>query len=434
MSRRLALTVFLVLVLAAGGVRAELPVPGAVLHLDVQDMGVVLSDGDPVSSWADLAGGDNNAVQTDPLYQPIYVADARNGLAAVEFANDSLSALAVESWTPFTGGGTGFAVVNALAGATAQGALWRFGNTASGGMNYHFAYGGRVYDNFGLEERPESISSGATPGWAVYEVTVTDDGGGLATQQAWFNGMAGSPNSGTLGWTATPMIGNKAGAAANELNGQIAEVVLYDQTLSDADRNAVAKHLANKYGIGRYSVVTQQDPSYLAFSASEDAMLISGSNIHGQGWVRVDDPDSVTGTVLRSIDESQIDTTATVNLEFTHEGRYWPYYRCKTTDTDGSGDTGDNNDGCYQTVSNLGDGALPAFQAAMANPQFIKAEEWTWYPNPRSWWDGGWKDDVFAPLVEADDVGVVFPYSIQPSNPGPEYDVVIWHTNPDLTS
>lgn len=78
----------------AGYVSAAVPVTaGLQLHLQADSLG--LNDGDTVSSWTDLAGGDNNAINTGG--SPTYVANGLNGHAVVSITG-SLSADGY-SWT-----------------------------------------------------------------------------------------------------------------------------------------------------------------------------------------------------------------------------------------------------------------------------------------------------------------------------------------------
>ncbi len=202
---------------------------GIVLHLDAGTIEGI-ADGAPVTKWSDYSGKYNDATQSVPDYKPTYKANAVNGRPAVAF-----DALDDDMATPLILGApyTVFAVFNGYDAVSPHRAIagsnnWLIGPYA-GGIN-HYANGwvsnavvpvtpGRYYIT-------AAVNTGAASTFLVDHVNSTSGAG------------TGSPGRVFLGAN---------GAYIEPLDGDIAEVIIFDRALGQADLDAVTKYLDDKY-------------------------------------------------------------------------------------------------------------------------------------------------------------------------------------------
>jgi len=214
-------------------VRSDVGVEGSVSGSDVQ-----------VSDWLDQSGSQNNASQGTPDYRPLQVAAQLNGLPVLRFdgSNDALNFNAIntpeftavivykmtglEAWAgPLsnrTGGKHGFQIVNDInSGSTYVPHLVRWNGSSETG-------------NF---KSPQSI---ALP-QSDFDVEIWDSGvqfykGGFA-QDVQTSGVANYGNAATIGY------------AYNNMAGDIAEVLIFDRELTDADRADLHEYLRQRYAL-----------------------------------------------------------------------------------------------------------------------------------------------------------------------------------------
>lgn len=243
----------LVLVMAVCGIAgfaSAYTTTGLQLHLEADSLG--LNDGDTVSTWTDLAGGDNDAVNTAGG-TPTYVANELNGHAVVSITG-SLSADGY-SWT---GQETDYfdlassvhniqtiaMVFKRTSNNYYGGAIPLFGSEATGWVNEAFSgdstYGTAYWGNgadpavrYG-DLRIDGVSVGAGNGEytsvpAAYHVMV------FQIQPGWGSDI----NIDQI-------------AASTDNNGHVygmdvAEILVYDTFLSNEDVAGVEMYLTDKY-------------------------------------------------------------------------------------------------------------------------------------------------------------------------------------------
>ncbi len=276
---------------------AALPVAdGLVMHLDASQITGV-ADGGSLGTWTDLSGAGNNATQTTTNAQPTYVASssAFNDYASVSFVTDDWMELPnVVSVNSFT--------------------LFLVGKFNANGSEQYFISG---YDaGLGGNNRLRI----AEYGWSsVMRFRVgTTDYTGLAkdlnahtfmlnsVSQAWEDDtfFAGQTNS----YTTTPNIrlGTIYGTSGF-LNGEIAEVVLYNRVLTVAETELVRTYLSDKYTV----------PVSPADLVAGNMMLIN----ENAGWCWYQDEkiiyDPVSGDVITSTTNESAGFGGTSNVETT---------------------------------------------------------------------------------------------------------------------
>jgi hypothetical protein len=216
-------------------VRDEIPTAGLVLWLRP-------GDGSSAAAWQDKSGQGNNATQTTAANQPAYQGTAGpHGLPAFQFNGSQYlqvnSALftSQHNWTFF-------AVQQATYGAVRHDSL-ALGGGPSGYAGVDLWVGGVVINivlNEGVGDPASMV--GTWDAWSVW-----DDG---TSQHADINGASqgvigsSTPNA----FTAPSWIGTD-GARTAPFMGNIAEVIAYNRTLSDAEIQAVETYIRNRTGI-----------------------------------------------------------------------------------------------------------------------------------------------------------------------------------------
>ena len=220
-------------------------------------------DGDNVWRWEDQSGQSNHANQTTVADQPSYHTSVQNSLPVVRFASASTEFLDVAHAVALNyanSGDTGRAKTYfvAMEYTTETGMVWSQGSSSSPGGWGGFLGSNEVYNfsydtsngSFGRIENDGDINSGA---WLV--LTIVYDGGLNPTSwKVYLNDT--QVDDANLGTTKSDVkyetndfsIGRRNNAA-NHLNADIGELVVYDSELSAADQTLVVDYLKNKWGI-----------------------------------------------------------------------------------------------------------------------------------------------------------------------------------------
>ena len=225
--------------LIADSTGPALPVAGARLHLRA-DLGAIADVNGYVGRWINLANPGQDATQTDAGNQPRIIANQINGHPTVNFEQARGTVLNLPAGL-MAGAmrGEGFVVVRKSATSAIVG-LWAFGG--SNGSRYP-EYNGQLYDDFATNTW---YQTGPAPGdltsFHIYNV------GGDET--VWFQNFDGLTHyrqtGNTVAFRDQPMLGNSAGCG---FDGDIAEVVIYDRVLTDAERDAIGVYLTSKYAL-----------------------------------------------------------------------------------------------------------------------------------------------------------------------------------------
>ncbi|MBU62182.1 MAG: hypothetical protein CMI26_06735 [Opitutae bacterium] len=211
-------------------------VPGLKLWLDANDV-----DGDGqadsnandsnVSVWTDKAGGDHNATQTTESQKPTYKTNSLNGKSALFFdSSDDSLATGLTLVRPYTV----VVLFNSIAGYTGErqaiagSSKWFIGPWGSK-ISHH--PGGWASNTLTWESDryylATAVNDGSKSAFYVDGVDYTQD-----------SSRTSNPNILHLG---------KGGYYKKPLNGHIAEVLVWDEALSDANRDNVGKYLSEKW-------------------------------------------------------------------------------------------------------------------------------------------------------------------------------------------
>ncbi len=258
------------------------------------DAGVVI-DGAAASGWMDQSGKANDASQTTVSKQPVLLDAAVNGQPTLKFdgTNDSLdiqenSDLKPERVTVFvvgrhTDGGTAYRTYVRAGGALSKGyALMKRNAASTAGFN--------------INTYTSTYAAGTLPVNTYGVMTGRYNGENI---DFFVNGLptASYASTATISYAASPVyIGSTA--TGNYLQGEIAEVLIFNRALSDAERKGVESYLYARYGIG---TAPQMFPP-----------ILSGSTIFaGSQTVAMESPIS-GGTIRYTTDGSNPEETSPV--------------------------------------------------------------------------------------------------------------------------
>lgn len=225
-----------------------LMLPGCVCWLR-GDRGITLNGGN-VAAWADQSGNGNNAVQATAGNQPAFSATGYDGLPCVDWGAGAVSrGLTVASLSLGE---------NTMIGAIREDAAGGYFlvHIDDGGADGAYIYGitGDAFDQHrvGLHSSYNVVVNWLSDG--VRRTVSVNYGGTHATHFSWRTGTPDVDVSATAG---TPGSGAVAGSlylghnqvGAGPYKGVMAEVIVYDRSLTPAELTLVHTYLKSRYGL-----------------------------------------------------------------------------------------------------------------------------------------------------------------------------------------
>ncbi len=227
-------------------------VPRTSLALWVKADNGVSTTGSNVTQWQDMSPNGVNFAQSSSGNQPTFVASAQNGQPAIAFSGASQYLTGPSGLANFTSGASIF-VVTKPSTISNNIRFFDFGNGATSNNIYMsetasttanlFVYNGSTSSNLpasgaiaaGTYGLLEAVHNGAG------SASIFSNGAQLA--QGTINNINNVTRSGNnLGI-------DFAHTAADSFNGQIAEIIIYNASLSSTQRLGVESYLAAKYGL-----------------------------------------------------------------------------------------------------------------------------------------------------------------------------------------
>lgn len=218
--------------------QTALPVSSPRLHLRA-DKGLTINATGGVTTWQDQSGLNNHA--TAPGQPPTLVASVLNGRPVVRFVQSQSQTLSLPNLMSGAAAGEIFVVVKAVSDADGTPhPAWNFGTSGQSTMYPH--HSGEVYDEFGTNTH--YLIGNPPPLLTSFNLYNASSQSGYWASR--INGVllfASSTN--TVSWSSSPVLG--------PLNGDIAEVLIYNRVLSSTERQAVGRYLASKYQLPNIS-------------------------------------------------------------------------------------------------------------------------------------------------------------------------------------
>lgn len=226
-------------------------VSGLVLWLRADNAGY--SAGSSIPVWPDLSGAGKHATQTVVTAQPVLAANAVNGRSAVRFTHSSSQQLLLPA-AGFNGMTSlrdfSIFMVCRWGGKTTSGLFGAWG----GLQNSHF----EINANGELRLRVAALDSIRSAGTMTKEVWsqvagLMNSAGDTPIARLFRDGilrgsMERDPGAALLTGYTTMAIGN-SDSNTRFFDGDIAEVVIFNRALPNAERHAVERHLASYYGL-----------------------------------------------------------------------------------------------------------------------------------------------------------------------------------------
>ena len=228
------------------------------LWLDANNLngdGTTGSDGSAVSTWEDLSGNNRDATQGTSNYQPIVKLDQINGHAVVRLDNNTVGQ---EDWLG------GSAALSAGDDSYTYVAIWKStdpdlasvfehnnSSTSPGTRGALLTINATEYGYNGEGNDAHDIGTYANNVWqfSILERLDQDNNNVLLHE-------AGDPVAGTINNTTANLgvsggynIGRKIPTNSEFLGGDVAEIMVFSDNLTTAERDAVHAYLSNKYNL-----------------------------------------------------------------------------------------------------------------------------------------------------------------------------------------
>ncbi|MEQ1887034.1 MAG: Ig-like domain-containing protein [Bryobacteraceae bacterium] len=207
---------------------------------------------DKVSKWLDQSGSGIQASQSNSNAQPSLVTTARGRVIRFDGTADALTfPMPINGWngmTIFLVSATsqkstgGWSKAENAALFWDESAWWGTTYLSPWQSNVAFRFGTTQANNWPLYSRPVPVSSGLTLTEAVKASTVDKlylNGVLAYSEGGKYSTVKGTSNTGVLG----------QGYNNTFFAGDIAEVLVYNRALTDAERQGVESYLMNKYGL-----------------------------------------------------------------------------------------------------------------------------------------------------------------------------------------
>ncbi len=204
------------------------------------------ADNDPVGTWTDDSGNGTSFLQTDPAETPLYRTNVINGLPVVRFdGSDELTGPNILSGTT----GRSIFIVGKVNINTAVSGFLELNKGREGGFGASYLVRGEVAVRpFGNITYNQSMG---TSNFRLLSVQ-NADGDSIADIRAFLEGVELGVNSTLNAYINTlpgeTMIGGYSDTDL-ELNGDIAEIIVFSQELNEAQKIIVENYLAAKYDL-----------------------------------------------------------------------------------------------------------------------------------------------------------------------------------------
>lgn len=222
-----------------------------ILWLDASDTSTITSAANRVSAWADKSGNGNNASQSTAGLKPTTNTTTMNGKNVLDFSSN----LIVTSSFLIHPATTTFIVFTSSSSAAQifmeHGPNW---NTSSGEIFFinsatQYSFG---YNRGGAAPLGGNSAILTTRTSGAHQLSFVTDGT-YANGLAWQDAAALTKTltySNTVSTSATAVlnIGDRAGGAVLPLAGSLAEIIIYNSSLSTANRQTVEAYLKAKWG------------------------------------------------------------------------------------------------------------------------------------------------------------------------------------------
>jgi len=251
-------------------ISSNLPTSGLSLWLRA---GTILgpTNGSPVTTWSDWSGLNHHLTQTNGANRPVWTTNIFNGHAVVRFdgTNDYLSG---SNFMSSFSEAEMFMVLKAASttSAVAQ-AAWQWGGNASWYPNTN----GQIIESFG--------SASLHPFLPIDRIDNPHLYGVAGSTNEWVSRMNGlvqvhAPGE-SFNSPPNPSLGTDGVSPNQSLNGDVAELLIYNRVLGGTEREAVNNYLNTKYSL--VATIPGTPTNLTAFAVSSNQIALSWSPTSG---------------------------------------------------------------------------------------------------------------------------------------------------------
>lgn len=244
---------------------AQIPTDSLKLHLKA-DIGIT-SSGDSVNVWADQSGNGNDGVQANLVRRPVFVSNSLNGKPVIQFNGvNSFLTLPTASQLGIRNNDYEIFIVSRSASVNTDIAFLLAGNTEQYELHLNGSAGARFIPKSSTYIDEGSIGDYSDANAHIYNVRATDTYGNVTVDAVDSTNSAVNARSSDSG---NLYLGVRFDNSYT-LNGDIAEVIIYNTVLSATQRGLVENYLGAKYGIEVPSVTPSVQASNITISGESD--------------------------------------------------------------------------------------------------------------------------------------------------------------------
>jgi hypothetical protein len=296
-----------------------------------------------VAAWPDLSGNINDAVQNGGSAQPGYVTNSINGFPVVRFdgTDDQLIA-------PYISGTNNFTII-AVTRTSGQEAIVPESNSGVAGSEgeQYLLFDNKTQDTGNTNNSGAGVSLGDN-GVSVFEYQWMPSGPDQTPPQAVFAGSVGTnavlmsviysarqPSiylNGTLVRVGLASVRTNVfapreigGDSYGFFNGDIAEILIFNRSLSDSERGVVETYLNNKYAIAAPGPTIPADLTASTVSSNQINLTWINSAVNAQTFL-IERKQGVAGTYQQV---ATVDVTVTSYMDTGLNTNTQYYYRVR---------------------------------------------------------------------------------------------------------
>ncbi|MBK8340147.1 MAG: T9SS type A sorting domain-containing protein [Flavobacteriales bacterium] len=305
----------------------------------------VTQTGASVDVWSDRSGNNNHAAFPvgQPAQRPTLVAASQNGYPTIDFDGvDDQLVIPDQNNLDLTG--WDFFIVNAVDAAKSNN-VW-FSKGSSTACNYGLwstatnALQLPIYDIFSLFSTPTTMANVTGPAFTLEQYTNNVLFGLFPSRTVYRNAVSIYSDVNLLQLPQAnnqPLrIGNATGAAGWNLDGDIAEVIMFNSRVNTAQRYLIGNYLAAKYGIalGANEIYQMDDVANGNYDHDVAGIgRVDGGNLQldsrGTGIVRIYNASSLGNNefMMWGHDNDIMGTWGSVDLPVGIQGRWFRTWR-----------------------------------------------------------------------------------------------------------
>jgi hypothetical protein len=211
---------------------------GVTVWLDASQL-TGLTDGDPVATWTDMSGWDNNAAKTGG--SPTYKTGVLNGKPVVQFVKANGDAFTTANLSSqFPAAATVFIVATINPGTAAYTLVTSAGNP--GDEWFRYSGNGMSYPATFRSSRIDQYCAMPDSGSQLFAISSS-----ATAWEMWINGTNQGVAGGAYSAGGAQVVGS--GSHGGTLDGDIAEIIEFNRALDATELNQIGSYLANKYGL-----------------------------------------------------------------------------------------------------------------------------------------------------------------------------------------